>query len=119
MKKFIVSFLALVIFSGSALAVEYSAYEKKEFYDKYITSLVLSTQLVAMVRGVPKSKQAQLAKALEARINRTELENATWACVSKYPKSQMYEKAVLEKCCSSWNDDFRSKSIDLINKFIE
>lgn len=77
MKKFIVSFLALVIFSGSALAVEYSAYEKKAFYDGFEGGMFYSLEQTLLQRGIPQAKTSKYVTALKGRLNRTQLENAT------------------------------------------
>lgn len=117
MKKIFVSFLMLVIFSGSALAVEYSAYEKKAFYDGFEGGMFYSLEQTLLQRGIPQAKTSKYVTALKGRLNRTQLENATWACVSKYTPQQLAasQKAVADECFAKWVDDFYGKNTDLIN----
>ena len=48
-----------------------------------------------------------LVSTMRARLNRNDLENMTWGCVSGYTKEQMVKsKDFTEKCFIKWSEKF-------------
>ena len=76
-----------------------------------------SLEQTLLQRGIPQAKTSKYVASLKGRLNRTQLENATWACVSKYTPQQLAasQKAVADECFAKWVDDFYGKNTDLIN----
>lgn len=116
MKKLIILVLTVILLGGSAYAYNDSLALKKSFYDGFLKGMFYSLEQSIASRGIPRAKAARYTAALKKRVNRTQLENATWACVSKYSPQEMetYADKLAEECFHKWADDFYNKNSDLI-----
>lgn len=117
MKKFLILCLAMVVLGGSAWAVNYTPQEKKQFYDGFLSGMFYSLEQSLTQQGFPKAKTTRYITSMKARVNRTELESATWACVSKYTPQQMVsgQKKIADECFGKWVESYMTKNMDLIN----
>ncbi len=106
MKKFILLLLTLCI-SSQAFAYNYDPKFKKNFYDEFVANYFQTLQQ-SLLSGNYKDESAyQYVSTLRARLNRKDLENTTWSCVSQYSEQQMAKsKDFTEKCFGKWSQKF-------------
>ena len=116
MKKIFIIFVSLILFGLPALAFEYSAQEKKVFYDNFLKGMFWAMEQSLLLNNIPKSKVTTYVNAMKKRVNRQNLENQTWACVSKYTQKQMSSMSdeIAKECFSKWADDYYTKNQDLM-----
>lgn len=116
MKKIFIIFVSLILFGLPALAFEYSAQEKKVFYDNFLKGMFWAMELSLVNNNIPQDKADRYISAMKGRIDRTQLENETWACVSKYTQKQMSSMSdeISKECFSKWADDYYTKNQDLM-----
>lgn len=122
MKKFLAILFLSVIISGQAIAYNYDAQFKKEFYDSFVVNFFQSLQQSLLSQGFIEDKVYLYISTLRARLDRSELENSTWACVSKYSPSQLNNgtKKIIDECFDSWTNKFffekNSDALKLLRK---
>lgn len=116
MKKFLVLICAILLLSSNAVFA-ISASDKTQFYDGFVTGFFWSLNDSIIKSGVPKEKATKYVAAMKARLNRSQLEAQTWACVSKYNTADLFVKqnAISKECFSTWADNYIHKNIDLLN----
>ncbi|MBR6301988.1 hypothetical protein IKR55_04545 [bacterium] len=107
MKKFILLLLTLFI-SSQAFAYNYDPKFKKNFYDEFVANYFQTLQQSLLNNKNYKDESAyQYVSTLRARLNRKDLENTTWGCVSQYSEEQMAKsKDFTEKCFGKWSQKF-------------
>ena len=66
--------------------------------------------------NIPKAKVTNYINAMKKRVNRKELENQTWACVSKYTQSQLITESekISDECFDKWVKNYYLKNQDLM-----
>lgn len=107
MKKYILSFLLILCISSQALAYNYDAKFKKNFYDEFVANYFQTLQQSLLNDKYKDESAYQYVSTLRARLNRKDLENMTWACVSQYSEQQMAKsKDFTEKCFGKWSQKF-------------
>ena len=107
MKKYILSLLFLTCICTQAFAYNYDAKFKKNFYDEFIANYFQSLQQGLMNNVYKNESTYQYVSTLKARLNRKDLENATWGCVSQYSEKQIAQsKNLTEKCFTKWSQKF-------------
>lgn len=108
MKKIIIMSLALITISTSACAYDYPPLAKQNFYDAFIANLLGSLKESLFQQGFKPYSVNEYVSTLRARLDRKELENATWGCVSKYSPDEMQTNAnqIVNKCFGKWSNDF-------------
>ena len=116
MKKIIILFMAVIFSVGTVLAENYDANFKKVFYDGFEEGMFYSLEQNLLMSGVAQPKVTRYIKAMKARVNRAELENQTWACVSKYSMDQLAlnQKKIADECFDKWAENYYIKNKDLI-----
>lgn len=95
-----------------------TAQDKKEFYDGYIPSMFSSLRQSLISQGFTSSSVDKYITAMQPRLDRTSLENGTWACVSKYTMETLVNNAerISDECFNNWlYDFFINKNRDLMN----
>lgn len=117
MKKFLILLLAVVILGGTAFAANYNANDKKVFYDGFIGGMFYSLEQRLLAGGLPQTKVTKYVTAMKGRVDRTQLENATWGCITKYTPEQIAASTqkVTDECFNNWVNDFFTKNDDLLN----
>lgn len=108
MKKFVILAITFITISTSALAYNYPPEFKQNFYDAFIANLLGSLKESLFQQGFKPNSVNEYVSTLRARLDRKELEQTTWGCVSKFPPETLTkdtDKIVIE-CFSKWNDDF-------------
>lgn len=108
MKKFIILALTLITISTSALAYNYPPEFKQNFYDAFIANMLGALKENLFQQGYKPYSVNEYVSTLRARLDRKELENTTWACVSKYSPEQMQTNMdnVVNECFDTWSNDF-------------
>ena len=107
MKKYILSFLLILCISSQALAYNYDTKFKKNFYDEFVANYFQTLQQSLLNDNYKDESAYQYVSTLRARLNRKDLENMTWACVSQYSEKQMAQsKDFTEKCFGKWSQKF-------------
>ena len=116
MKKILVLICVTLLFSCNTVFAM-SVSEKTQFYDGFITGFFWSLNDSMIKSGVPKEKATKYVTAMKARLNRSQLEAQTWACVSKYNTADLFVKqnAISQECFATWTDNYIRKNIDLLN----
>lgn len=116
MKRFLILVCALMMFTSSTVFA-YTDAEKKQFYDGFVIGLFgdLPNSLVA--NGHSRDKANKYTAALKTRLNRKQLEQQTWGCISKYSVAEIKarEKELAIKCFAPWMTNFMNKNADLYN----
>lgn len=122
MKKIIILTITLISLCSNAFAYNYSAEFKKGFYDSFIASLFGSLKESLLSQGFQPASVHNYVSTLRARLDRTELEQASWSCVSKYPPETINQNPdkIITECFEKWNNDFffvkNSKAIEILKK---
>ena len=108
MKKFLSLFFTLLILSSEVLAYNYSADFKEGFYDGLIANLFQTLQQNLISQGFKQESVYMYVSTLRARLDRKNLEKASWACVSKYTPAQMQSQSdkIISDCFDSWSNKF-------------
>lgn len=121
MKKFLIFSILCIFLCGQAFANVWSAQDKKDFYDSFIASFFISFQqgILTQAQGIKEQSVYMYVSTLRGRLNRTELENATWGCISKYsPESLATGKdaeKVYDECFGKWMESFiYEKNVDAL-----
>lgn len=114
LNKLIILFL-LIIFSSAAFAHSYPPEFKKKFYDYYMVNFVSSLYMVPQSAGFSQDSTNKYIQTLQNRIDRKQLESATWACVSAYPPEKFNYDSVVVACFSDWQKNFLEKNKDALN----
>lgn len=116
MKKFIILTLTLITMSTSALAYNYPPEFKKMFYDSYCIQLFGTLSYALQIYGFKPEYNEKYISTLKSRLNRKELEDATWSCISKNTPEQFKKNsdAIIEKCTGEWRNNFIEKNKDIL-----
>ena len=117
MKKFLTALFLCLAIGTPVFAETRSSEYKKSFYDNLQFGMIQSIQASLVQSGVSADKAAKYTSALSSRIDRTKLENSTWACVSKYSDSELMagKEKIAEECFSSWINELIQQNSDLLN----
>ncbi len=117
MKKILVLFMAVILSAGTVFAENYDANFKKVFYDGFEEGMFYSLEQNLLANKIAQPKVTRYVKAMRSRLNRTELESQTWACVSKYSMQELNsnQQKVADECFGKWSENFYKKNQDLIN----
>lgn len=121
MKKLLVLFMTVII-SEQAFAYNYDAQFKKDFYDNFVVNFFQSLQQSLLSQGFKQDGVYLYVSTLRARLNRKDLENSTWGCVSKYTPAQLNSgnKKIIDECFDFWTNKFffekNSDALKLLNK---
>jgi len=116
MKKFILLFCIITSFCTSALAQNYDANFKKSFYDSLINGMFTSLQDTIISNGYTKASAEEYVKTLKGRLNRTELENKTWGCVSQHSMEEMiHTTSIIDECFGDWANSFFTQNADTLS----
>lgn len=120
MKRVITLFIAFLALSLSAFAYNYTNEDKQEFYDAFSTEFFSSMNDELISNGFQKSGVYIYSTQLKSRFNRTELENASWACIAKYSPEQLSKdiQGITHECFASWIENFIGKNSDLAQKYL-
>ena len=101
--------------------LEYTAEDKKEFYDEFSSEFFNSLSEELISEKFQKSGVLIYTSQLKGRFNRTELENATWGCVSKYSVEQLIQntEGITHECFGGWITKFIGDNADLAQKYLK
>lgn len=117
MKKLLIAIFILAMMGTQALAYNYDAQFKKGFYEGLIISFFQSLQQSLLSQGFDENSVYMYVSTTRARIDRKDLENATWACVSKYSPTQLQNNStkIIDECFDGWfNKFFFEKNADAL-----
>lgn len=114
MKKFLVLICAFLIFTSSSVFA-YSEQEKKLFYDGFVLGFFGELPKSLVANGHSRDKAYKYTVALKARLNRQQLEQQTWGCISQYGVVEIKarEKELAAKCFGPWVTKFMNNNSDL------
>lgn len=122
MKK-IIMFLCIIALVSNTLvyAYEYSNRFKQDFYDNFVASFFNTLQESLMKQNYKDRNVYDYVSTLKGRFDRTQLENETWACVSKYSPEQLKNSnKILDECFDNWSNKFffeaNSDAISILKK---
>ncbi len=117
MKKILIAVIFAMFISTSAFAYNYTEAEKKGFYDGLMKGLFdpLPQQLVS--QGFTRDSAQRYTATLRSRVNRTELENATWPCISRYSYQEMFTKPkeISNSCIAGWYMNYIKQNQDALS----
>ena len=122
MKKLLTILFVTVIMSGQVFAYNYDVNFKTAFYDSFVVNFFQSLQQSLLSQGFKQDGVYLYVSTLRARLNRKDLENSTWGCVSKYSPAQLNNgnKKIIDECFDSWTNKFffekNSDALKLLNK---
>ena len=126
MKKIIVIlgillFINMVVMSLSkAFAYAYDNDFKTAFYDSFIEGMFEGLQQSLLSQGFTNSSVNVYVTTLKSKVNRANLEQTTWDCVSKYTVQQMQTPGIVDKCFEQWSNNFffveNSKALEILRK---
>jgi len=118
MKKYLAVLLLSIVICTTTFAATRSPEYRKNFYDNLEKGLISSIQDGLLTQGLPAGKVQQYTSALSGRINRQQLENSTWACVSKYSDDELIanKEKIAEECFSVWVTELVNQNTDLLEK---
>lgn len=113
MKKALSIALMATILStfGTAFAANYDEHFKKELYDGVLSGLFYSMHDSLSRQKFSESSINAYLSALKKRVDRGELEKATWPCLSKMDLEEL--KTQGDKCFANWTADLIQNSADL------
>ena len=116
MKKIFILVISLVILGLPALSAEYTAQDKKTFYDNFLKGMFWGMEQSLAQQNVPEAKIKNYVSAMKKQVNRQQLENTTWPCVSKYTPEEMASQSdkVTQECFAKWATDYYTKNQNLI-----
>lgn len=102
--------------STSALAYNYPPEFKKKFYDNYCNQLFYTLSYALSIYGFKLEYNEKYISILKSRLNRKELEDATWSCISKNSPEQFKKNPdeIIEKCTGDWRNNFINKNQDIL-----
>ena len=117
----ILLFINMVVMSLSkAFAYAYDNDFKTAFYDSFIEGMFEGLQQSLLSQGFTKSSVNVYVTTLKSKVNRANLEQTTWDCVSKYTVQQMQTPGIVDKCFEQWSNNFffveNSKALDMLKK---
>ena len=114
MKKILILLCAIFMLTSSA-AFAYSDHEKKLFYDGFIQGFFGELPDSLVKNGHNRAKAQKYTVALQARLNRQQLEQQTWSCISRYSIEEMNarQKELGIICFGPWVTKFLEKNADL------
>lgn len=126
MKKIIVIlgillFINIVVMSLSkAFAYAYDSDFKKSYYDNFIPVMFVSLEQSLLSQGYTAPSVNTYVATLKAKLNRTELEQSTWDCISRYTVQQMQNPDVVLHCFGGWSNNFfaveNAKALEILRK---
>ncbi|MCM1338928.1 MAG: hypothetical protein NC191_04595 [Muribaculaceae bacterium] len=97
--------------------------DKKAFYDAFKPEFFGSMKRELMKKGFSESSVNELIRQLEKRYNRTELENATWSCISQYKHEQLtdpqYTDQILKACFADWTQKYINNNKGLAEQILK
>lgn len=104
MKRVLVLCAVVLLINMQAIAFEYDENAKKVYYDAFTKSLFQGMRSALVSKGYDREKVNEYIGAMQSRLDRNELENATWSCVSKYSPSEQVIKSetVANECFNGW-----------------
>ncbi len=116
MKKIFILVISLVILGLPALSSEYTAQDKKAFYDNFLKGLFWGMEQSLSQQNIPDQKIKNYVNAMKKKVNRQQLENSTWPCVSKYTIDEMMSQSdtVTQECFAKWATEYYTKNQNLI-----
>lgn len=107
MKKCILTLILILSVCSQCFGYTYDAKFKKNFYDEFCANYFQALQQGLMRENYKNESVYQYVSTLRARLNRKDLENTTWGCVSQYSKEQIAKsKDVTTKCFGKWSEKF-------------
>lgn len=114
MKKLLV---ILLLCTGTAFATTtYSPEAKQAFYDTLVQGMMYSMQDSLLNQGYPQANVKSYIDKLSSRIDRKQLEDSTWSCVTKYSEKDFTNKKeeIAQKCFMSWTTNLITQNADLM-----
>ena len=69
-------------------------------------------------QNIPDQKIKNYVNAMKKKVNRQQLENSTWPCVSKYTIDEMMSQSdtVTQECFAKWATEYYTKNQNLIDR---
>jgi hypothetical protein len=122
MKKLFGIIFLILLLSGQTFAYNYDTKFKKNFYDSFVVNFFQSLQQSLISQGFKQENVYLYVSTLRARMNRKDLEDATWGCVSKYSPTQFQNETnkIINDCFDNWTNKFffekNSDALDLLKK---
>ena len=105
---------------SKAFAYAYDNDFKTAFYDSFIEGMFEGLQQSLLSQGFTTSSVNTYIATLKPKVNRANLEQTTWDCVSKYSVTEMQTPGVIDHCFEKWTNNFffvdNVKSLDILKK---
>ncbi len=109
--KFYIILYCLFFCLNSASAFEYTENDKNMFYDAFIDGYIAEMTKSIEKLNIEKSKKQEFITKLKSEINKQELIESSWNCITKYPIEQIVAASVI--CTSDWNKKQSEKNKSL------
>ena len=101
MKKLII--LVLIIFLGNySFGFDYTEEDKKMFYDAFLNGYIDGMTDSISSSTLSQEKKEKFLTEFKKQINKDELIDFSWACIKKYPVTEIVSAALV--CTSGWID---------------
>lgn len=103
---------SFLIFINQAFAFEYSENDKNMFYDAFIDGYIAELSKAVNKLDIDKTKKSEFINELKSKINKDELINSSWNCITKYPIEQIVAASVI--CTTDWSKTQNEKNKEIM-----
>ena len=103
MKKIFKLFILFFLFSNIAFAFEYSENDKEIFYDSFIDGYIEQMTIAVNSLDIEQAKKEKFLKEFIKNINKQNLINSSWGCITKYPIKDIVTASVV--CTQEWTEN--------------
>lgn len=113
MIKKIFLILTIVLLSANTVFAAYSEAFKNDFYNGFISGMFENLESTLIARNIPKEKAHAYSIALKGRVDRAQLIQSSWSCLSKLTEQEINSQKGLA-CMQNWTNNFMLKNNDLM-----
>lgn len=112
-KKFFLVLTIILLSVNTAFAAHSEAF-KQDFYNGFISGMFENLEITLIERNIPKEKAHAYSTALKGRVNKDQLVQSSWPCLSKLTEQEINSQKGLA-CMQDWTNNFMLKNSDLMN----
>ena len=102
----------LIFTVNFAAAFEYNENDKNMFYNAFIDGYVAEMTKSIEKLNIDEKKKKEFISKLKSQIDKQELINSSWKCITKYPIEQIVAASVI--CTADWNKMQNEKNKSLL-----